>query len=175
VRPQDAATIDAFVRSLSPWSRQRRFHGGVVQLPPELLHRFTHPEPGRELALLAFATESAREVCIGEARYALSDESPCEREFALAVADRWQGLGIGAMLLRSLTDHAESNGVERLYGDVLHDNLPMLALARRLGYSVIRHPAEPRLLRVVRACCESSEWALHPCRPATGRLASLKA
>jgi GNAT superfamily N-acetyltransferase len=177
VRPQDAAAIDAFIRNLSPQSRQRRFHGGVGQLPPDLLYRFTHPDPDHELALLAIATQAGREVCVGEARYAVTEESPCEREFALAVADHWQGLGIGSRLLRNLTDHAQRNGVERLYGDVLHDNLPMITPAESLGYSVGRHPVEPRLLRVAKALDDSSEWglALRPCRPATVGLAAVEA
>jgi acetyltransferase len=160
VRAQDTATLDAFVRGLSLESRQRRFHGGMAQLPPDLLHRFTHPDPDGELALLAFATEGGREVCVGEARYALSDETPCDREFALAVADRWQGMGIGSGLLRTLTEHAERHGVERLYGDVLRDNLAMAGLARRQGYAVVRHPADPRLLRVTRTFAAAAPWAL---------------
>ena len=155
VQAQDASTIDAFVRNLSPQSRQRRFHGGVVQLPPALLHLFTHPDPRHEMALLAFSTQAGREVCVGEARYAVTEESPCEREFALAVADGWQGMGIGSRLLRSLTRHAQRHSVERLFGDVLRDNLPMIALAQSLGYCVGRHPAEARLLRVAKTLAKS--------------------
>lgn len=168
VQAHDGALIDGLVRKLSPQSRVRRFHGGVVQLPPDLLYRFTHPDPATELALLAFGVEpaSGREVCVGEARYVVSMESPCEREFALAVADEWQGRGIGSGLLRALTQHAQEAGIERLYGDVLRDNLPMLALAESLGYRVGRHPAELRLLRVSRVLDDVAGTAPRrpPCR-----------
>ena len=72
------------------------------------------------------------------------------RLLALAVADGWQGRGIGRSMLRGLDRHAARHGVRCLYGDVLRDNLPMIELARSLDYRVLRHPAEARLVRVQR-------------------------
>jgi GNAT superfamily N-acetyltransferase len=148
VQPSDAALIDEFVRGLSPASRQRRFHAGVREVPPQWLHRMTNPDPGRELALIALARRDSGEICVAEARYVVSDDVAEGREFALAVADDWQGRGIGKTLLLSLGCHAARHAVQRLVGDVLHDNLPMIELARGLGYAVRRHPADPRLVRV---------------------------
>jgi GNAT superfamily N-acetyltransferase len=107
---------------------------------------------------------------VGEARYAVGDGLGCDREFALAVADPWQGQGIGSRLLRELTVHAQRAGVERLYGDVLHDNLPMIALAESQGYVVGRHPDGPRLLRVAKVLHEAWQPGLapRPCRRAAG-------
>lgn len=148
VRESDAGLIDELVRGLSVASRQRRFHSGVREVPPQWLQRMTHPDPRRELALVALARQDGREICIAEARYVLSDDVAEGREFALAVADSWQGRGIGKTLLLSLGCHAARHAVPRLVGDVLHDNLPMIELARSLGYGVRRHPADPRLVRV---------------------------
>lgn len=151
VRAQDGPLIDAFVKELSLTSRLRRFHAGIRELSPAWLERMTHPDVRYELALIAVTAHAGREMCIGEARYAVGSETAGEREFALVVADAWQRVGIGSWLLRALTCHAERCGVARLYGDVLRDNVPMLGLARRHGYEVRRHPAEARLVRVVKA------------------------
>ncbi|HSW27216.1 MAG TPA: GNAT family N-acetyltransferase [Burkholderiaceae bacterium] len=148
VQASDAALIDEFVRGLSPVSRQRRFHSGVREVPPQWLQRMTHPDPSRELALVALTRQGGREICVAEARYVLSDDVADGREFALAVADLWQGRGIGKTLLLSLGCHAARHAVPRLVGDVLHDNLPMIELARGLGYVARRHPTDPRLVRV---------------------------
>ena len=156
VQAHDAALIDDFVRGLSLASRQRRFHAGVREVPPEWLWRMTHPDPSRELALIALVCQGGREICVAEARYVLSDDVTEGREFALAVADSLQGQGIGKTLLLSLGCHAARHAVPRLVGDVLHDNLPMIELARGLGYAVRRHPADPRLVRVERSF--SGEW-----------------
>lgn len=151
VEAADAAEVARFVRELSPLSRQRRFHAGIRELSPDLLHRFTRPRLDQECVLLAMALEDGAEVCIGEARYAPADDGSPGHELALAVADHWQGRGIGRRLLCALRAQADRRGIERLRGDVLRDNLPMLALAGRLGFTVRRHPADPRLLRIVRS------------------------
>jgi acetyltransferase len=89
-----------------------------------------------------------REVAVGEARYAVSDEAADAREFAIVVSEPWQRMGVGIDLLRALMRHAAQSGVGRLYGDTFVDNEPMLALARRLGFEVRRHPADARLRRM---------------------------
>ena len=150
-RPGDAAAVDRFVRELSPQSRQRRFHGGIRFLSSEQLARFTQVDGARERLLLALTADAGDEICIGEARYALSDEAPDHREFALAVADGWQGRGLGRRLLAELCRHASQQGVRILYGDVLRDNLPMLTLASRLGFLPGSHPSDARLVRLRRA------------------------
>ena len=162
VRPDDVAMIDAFVQQLSLPSRLRRFHAAIRALPEEWLQRMTHPDAERELALVATVLVGGVEHCVGEARYALTPDEPHSREFALAVADGWQGRGIGRLLLCRLDGHAERHGVRQLYGDVLRDNLPMIELARSLDYRVVRHPADARLVRVTRALASDAPLAGSP-------------
>jgi GNAT superfamily N-acetyltransferase len=163
VQPYDGALIDEFVRDLSLTSRQRRFHAGIREVPPEWLQRMTHPDPCQELALVAVVCQGGREVCVAEAAYVFSDIAD-GREFAMAVADAWQGRGIGKTLLLRLGSHAARHGVGRLVGDVLGDNLAMIELARGLGYTVRRHPADPRLVRVERSFSDSLPAWRHPSR-----------
>jgi acetyltransferase len=151
VREHDAPLIGEFIRGLSPASRQRRFHSAIRDLPPQWLERMVRPDPAHELALVAVVSSAGRDVCVAEARYVASDDVLDGREFALAVADGWQGRGIGKTLLLSLGAHAARHGVPRLVGDVLRDNLPMIELARGLGYAVHGHPGDRRLVRAWRA------------------------
>lgn len=149
----DAAALADFVKALSPLSRLRRFHVALSELPPSWLRTLTRPDPAADLALLALAPgDDGRPQVVAEARYVAGDGGePGEREFALAVADAWQGQGLGFELLRRLIDHAARHGVRRLVGDVLRDNLPLLRLAGRAGFGVRPHPTEARLVRVSQA------------------------
>lgn len=147
----DAALFESFINGLSPRSRMLRFHTGLTSLPPSWLQWMTRPDPRHEHVLLAIAEEQGKPTCIGEARYALGDGPPGEREFALVIADGWQGAGLGRALLTQLTEHAEQHGVTQLVGDVMRDNLPMLELARRCGYGARTHRGDARLLQVARA------------------------
>jgi acetyltransferase len=148
LRGDDGPLLDAFVRELSPAARQMRFHHGVRQLSAPMLDRLTHYDLRLEAALLATRAHGDVEVGVGEARYALVDGDDGAREFAIAVADDARGRGVGTRLLRTLIGHARRGGVQRLYGDVLRDNVPMLKLARKLGFTVRRHPGDARLQRV---------------------------
>lgn len=86
---------------------------------------------------------------IADARYVHEDDHPERAEFALAVADDWQGRGLGRRLIAHLAAHASQHGVRRLHGDILADNRRMLALMRDLGARMASHPDGPQLVRAV--------------------------
>ncbi len=148
VRPDDAEKLAAFYRDLSPTSRTRRFHGGMAEVPPDLLALLTRGIDAQGGALVAVVAQGAGETIVGEARYVV--EQPHEAEFAIAVTDRMQGNGLGKRLLGLAVDLAGVAGVRRLYGDVQYDNRPMLALAAAMGFVPRRAQADPRLQRVER-------------------------
>ena len=91
----------------------------------------------RDMALAA-ATMLDGETLLGVARY-VRDRSGDAAEFAIVIADAWQGRGIGRRLLAKLIEAARRRGVKRLYGDILATNRPMLELARKLGFELGRH------------------------------------
>jgi acetyltransferase len=78
------------------------------------------------------------ETLIGVARYVL-DKNDESAEFAIVVADAWQGRGIGRRLLGKLIEVARERGLRRLYGEILATNRPMLELVRKLGFKLGRH------------------------------------
>lgn len=138
VLPQDAVLHADFVeRQLSPRSRRQRFHGAVKALSPAQLAALADVDHRSHLALAATVIDGGRETQVGEARYVMRDDGD-SAEFALAIADGWQGAGLGRSLLERLIDAAQGIGLRRLVGDVLADNAPMLGLARRCGFQVGR-------------------------------------
>jgi len=133
IRPEDAAQEQQFVASLSESARRFRFVNALRSLPPDMLERFTHIDYDREMAFIAVDTASGQEA--GVARYCpCPDGETCE--FAIVIADAWQGRGLGRLLMRKLVDSARAQGWRRLCGHILPDNLRMLDLCRRLGYAV---------------------------------------
>ena len=148
IRPEDIDLETEFARKLSKETRYNRFLGGGVRLTPEMLEKFTRIDFSRDMALIATATIEGAETAIGVARYArLADGVTCE--FAITVADAWQGRGIGKKLLAMLIDAARGHGMRRIIGDVLATNTPMLRLAHSRGFRIERHPEGAELRRVV--------------------------
>jgi len=94
---------------------------------------------------LAATTTLGGETLIGVTRYVL-DASNQSAEFAIVVADAWQGRGVGKRLLAKLIDIARRRGIKRLYGDILGTNRPMLEFVRKLGFTLERHE-DPTLTR----------------------------
>ena len=84
---------------------------------------------------------------VADARYVLDSDSRTA-EFAIAVSDAWQDVGLGGELMRRLLARARSSGIKRLYGDVLADNAPMLALMSRLEARLAPNPEDDSLVRV---------------------------
>lgn len=149
IRPEDAEIEQEFVRRLSPQSRYFRFMQAVSELTQSMLIRFTQIDYDREMALIAVEEdEQGRETQVAVARYTVNpDQDSCE--FALTVADEWQGRGIGSQLLRELMDVARSRGLSLIEGEVLAENRNMLSLMERLDFS-IRIDPEDNSLRLVR-------------------------
>ena len=72
---------------------------------------------------------------LGVARV-VAERNPKRGEFAVLVGDAWQGTGIGAQLLIRCLRIAKEMGMETVSGIVLAENKQMLALGRKLGFSV---------------------------------------
>ncbi len=151
VQPGDLQLASEFVaRGLTQQSRYQRFQTGLSALPPGMAAYLTDIDLRQHVALLAVAEQGGSTQQVGEARYVCDGDLPDQAEFALAVADDWQGLGLGGRLLRQLVRVARRHGVRRLYGDVLRTNQPMLALARAHGFRPERQ-GDARLARVALA------------------------
>lgn len=147
LRPEDADIETAFLTGLSPETRASRLLGGVVKITREYIAQLTNVDYRRDMAIAATEMLAGRETLIGVARYVLdADGAACE--FAIVIADAWQGRGIGRRLLEKLIAVARARGVPRMYGDVLATNASMLALARKLGFTLGRVPEDATLTRV---------------------------
>jgi acetyltransferase len=135
IRPEDAEMEQAFVKCLSSESRYFRFMDTLRELTPLMLVRFTQIDYDREMAFVATVQDGGRETEVAVARYVANpDGESCE--YAIVVADGWQGRGLGRRLMEQLIGVARARGLRRMVGHVLAENRGMLALAQKLGFTV---------------------------------------
>jgi GNAT superfamily N-acetyltransferase len=158
VLPQDEAIERAFIADgLTAHSRYQRFQNGLRQLPDEVLQAFTQIDYDQHFALIAESFDGGAQVQVADARFVREPGDAARAEFALAVADAWQGQGIARRLLHALVRAARAGGVRALHGDVLRGNQRMLGLARGFGFTPQRHPDDATLVRMSRSLASEFE------------------
>jgi acetyltransferase len=133
IRTADFPLLLAFVRGLSRDTGYKRLMSPRTP-PDDEIRRWCEIDRERECALVA----TAEGRIVGVARYGL--ESAVEADFAIVLADAWQGRGLGRELLQRLIAAARLNGVHRLVGSTLTENTGMLKLAAGLGFVRRRAP-----------------------------------
>jgi acetyltransferase len=133
IRPEDAEIEKEFVRNLSDEAKYFRFMQSLQELTPEMLIRFTQIDYDREMAFIAVTNTDGREVELGVCRYTINpDGLSCE--FAIVIADEWQGRGFAHKLMGTLMDAARARGLKYMLGEVLTNNPGMLKLVEKLGF-----------------------------------------
>lgn len=147
IRPDDSDIEQEFVRALSTRSKTLRFFTPIRELAPDALEKFTHTNYPNEMALIATIGVHGKEREIGVARYAQTGETDAV-EFAVVVADDWQGRGIATQLLRHLFGIASGAGISRIEGLVLRENEQMLTLAKEFGFKTRMDENDPHLIRL---------------------------
>jgi acetyltransferase len=166
----DSARIQALVRGLTPATRYLRFFSGMQELAQRWLERFSRADPEGDFTLLALARDSG--AAVGMAQYS-ADPYPSRADFAVLVADSWQGMGIGRQLICKLAEVAAKAGFERIEGEVLAENRPMLHLLHSMGFrlrrdrdsAVFQHASLP----VADFTCNTRPLALKRARHGTSR------
>jgi acetyltransferase len=149
MRPDDVSGVTDFLNRLSPTARRYRFFSPVSNFSDQMVTKLVVVDQGREYALVAICTEHGNDFPVGGGRFVI-DESGCNCEFSVLVADDWQGQGIGRRVLGALIAEAVRRGLGRIVGDVLAENGAMIALGRAMGFAVTESDEGYSVIRLVR-------------------------
>jgi len=144
VTPDDRERILAGLREISPETSYHRFFTPRFVPNASQLRYLTEVDGDRHVAIAAVEA-SPDEPGIGVARYvrlkeSLDDPSLGDSAGDLAVAeaaalviDRYQGLGIGSLLLAAMNRHAYENGVRAFRCYVMEENQDVIEFLRDIG------------------------------------------
>jgi len=139
ISPDDFALERQFIDSLSPTTGYRRLFSPRKPSDDEV-RRFTSIDPSTEFALIAIAGEGDHQRMVGVGRWIKPSAEAKTAEFALLIADDWQGKGVGTRILKGLLAEAKRRGLQEMHGETLSENEPMLELSRKLGFSLAKQP-----------------------------------
>src|SRR6266481_6776786 len=134
---KDQERLHEHFRGLSQQSIYFRFMGFKRDLSALDLKQLTELDFNDHVGLAATLTENGRERFIGVGRY-IRGKDPRRAEVAFAVLDKYQGQGIGTILLEHLGQIARASGVTELEATVLGDNRQMLEVLTHSGFKIRR-------------------------------------
>lgn len=128
IEPGDRERLQEGLKQLSSHSRYLRFHGGVDRLTDEQLRYLTEVDGHDRVAWVAVNPDEPDEPGMGVGRYVRLPQEPEVAEAAITVADRYQGRGLGTLLLTLVARSAIENGIRTLRNYVLAENEAMLSI-----------------------------------------------
>jgi acetyltransferase len=135
VKPEDEPLEHELLSTLSPATMRARFFSIIKDISHEMLVRYCNIDYDREMAIVAEVRDGGKRKMIAIGRLIIDREFK-SGEFAVLVHDDYQSKGIGPKLVDVLIGVAEEKGLERIYGEVLTENEKMIAVCRKLGFTI---------------------------------------
>lgn len=133
IRPDDKDRLQQGLQLLSPRSRLLRFHQRIEHLTEEQLRYATEIDHHDHVAWLALDADRPERPGMALGQFVRKPDAPRVAEAAITVVDRYQGLGLGTIMLALLFEVARAHGITVFRNYVLADNDTMLELFDQLG------------------------------------------
>ncbi len=134
LRRADRAIYEQAVAGLSPRSRYLRFAAPIPKMSERLLDQMMQVDDHRHVVYAALTSDES--TIVGVVRYVRTADNPQSAEVAIAVADDWQGRGLGRELLGWVVEHARLADLDSLIATTLSENRAAAGLAGATGFSV---------------------------------------
>ena len=107
-----------------------------------MLVRYCNIDYDREMAIIAeYTGPDGRKRNVGVGRL-IMDPTRKRGEFAVVVADDFQGKGLGTKLIDMTIQIADERGLETIYGIVMPENVRMIELCKKLGFNIRYTPED---------------------------------
>ena len=145
IRPEDEPLLVEFHHTLSEQSvYQRYFHPIPLseRIAHERLTRIAFISYEREMALVAEKRDQALKPHIIGVGRLIKLRGGQEAEFAILISDEYQHQGLGRELLSRLVAIGRQEGVKRIVGDILPDNVGMIRVSEQVGFACKYHADE---------------------------------
>jgi acetyltransferase len=141
IKPEDEPMEERMFDHVSQQSLYFRFFGYVPHVTHHFLSRFTHIDYDREMAIIAEVEEAGKKKMAGVVRI-IADAWRESAEYAILVADPWQGQGLGNKMTDFILEIARDMGLYKIYASVLAENRAMLAMFEKKGFTITQEDFE---------------------------------
>ena len=143
IRPEDEPLWQQLLAACSAQTIHDRFHNLFKAVTHEMAARYCFIDYDREMAIVAQIDDTAE--LAGVVRL-IADPDHDTAEFAILVADAWQGRGLGRLLTENCLKLAQTWGLHRLEAITSFGNSRMIGIFKRQGFEV-EHDIPNRIVR----------------------------
>jgi acetyltransferase len=134
IKPEDEPNEKEMFANFSKQTLYFRFFGYIKDITHDMLTRFTQIDYNREMALIGEINVDGKTQMIGVSRI-VSDLENHTAEFAIVVADPWQGKGVGAHLMDKILEVAKKKGLKKIYASVMKANDTMVQMFKSRDFT----------------------------------------
>jgi len=133
IKPEDEPMWHELLASCSTQSIWFRFSYLFKHTTHEMASRYCFIDYDREMGIVAEVEEDGQRRLIGVGRL-VADANHETAEYAVIVADRWHGRGLGGLLTDYCLEVARRWGIKKVVAETSKDNARMLATFRNRGF-----------------------------------------
>ena|GEM_PF-2063682 len=138
---EDQTALCAFFGACSPKSLYSRFERQIKERPIDLATQLCSIDGKREIAIVAEIRKGKDQKLIGVGQL-LADPAHTTAEYAVLVADPWQGKRLGSELTDFCLDVAKRWGVKKVMGEFSPSNVRIIRILQSRQFRLHRDPQE---------------------------------
>jgi acetyltransferase len=145
VRPEDEELMRWFFGRVTAEDLRLRFFAPVKDVGHAFVARLSQLDYARAMGLIAIDEASAEMLgCV----HLHADANYENAEYAILVRSDLKAHGIGWLLMQTVIAYARAEGIGRIKGQVLRENLTMLAMCDELGFRSMVDSQDPGIVEV---------------------------
>jgi acetyltransferase len=133
IRPDDEPLLLQLLQHVSKEDLRLRFFATIKEFTHALLAKLSDLDYAQAMAFIAF--DEATNEPLGVVRLHC-DSAHQTGEYAILLKSDLKGHGLGWALMQMMIDYARSEGLKRVFGQILQENSVMLSMCRELGFEI---------------------------------------
>ena len=141
IRPEDADSLCGMFQDCSRRSLYLRFERHLDKVPLDQVVQLCSVDHNCEVAVVAEIEQGETRKVIGLGQLS-ADPSYVSAEYAVLVADPWQGRGLGSLFTDFCLDIASKLGIKRVVGEFSPSNVRIIRILQSRGFDLQRDERE---------------------------------
>src|SRR6476646_5818201 len=133
IRPDDEFLIRDLLVHVTKEDLRLRFFDSIKEFSHQFIAKLTQLDYARAMAFVAIDEASSEMLGVV---WLYSDSIHETGEYAILLRSDLHGRGLGWVLMQLIIEYAKSEGLSRIYGEILQENSVMLKMCRELGFKV---------------------------------------